>query len=959
MPRLPLPILFLLTLVLPASGDVARPAKSFECRWTEQRIVIDGRADEAAWQGAMVIDGFGQPWLAQQGKLAGTKVKLLWDREWLYFLAELEDRDVWADKTQHDSDTWDNDVFELFLKPSAEHAGYYEFQVNAAGTVFDAFLPDAGAWQSHDSRKDGVFHVETKVVIDGTLNQRDDTDKSWRVEGRLPWTDLLATGGRPAPGEVWKLNLSRYDYDIHRPEPELSSAAPLTELSFHRTDEFAALQFVGPEIKPAPRWKNERLHGSPDGPSKYAAVRAWPKLPCRCAVSMAVVPGGEWLWLIDQNGGWDSPATVWRFRPGGDGSDAETVLTPGEVMYSAEFHPRFAENGFVYFGSHGPGAAGGITSRIVRYSVRDAKPDPASRTTIIEWSSNGHNGAGIAFGADGMLYVTTGDGSSDADADNAGQDTRTLRAKVLRIDVDHAPPGKMYAVPADNPFAGDARFAPETWAYGLRNPWRISFDRAGGQLWVGENGNDLWEMARLVRRGENYGWSRYEGSRDFLESRALGPHPVTFPTIEHPHSEFRSLTGGFVYRGRTLPELTGAYIYGDFNSGRVRAAKHDGSRIEWDRELIDTPFAISFIGTGADGEIVIGDYGSPLYGVSVKGGLYHLKPAPPAAPAPPFPALLSETGLFANTPGLMPAAGVLPYDVTAPGWHDGAAGIHHLALPEGAEAIEWQSAKNWMPPNGTALAQTLTLEGRRIETRVLLKQQNDWAGYTFVWNEAQSDAALAPKSGDSITAAGRPWRIPSRAECLFCHSKQANFALTMHESQLNAGDQLVRWEALGFLKSTAAAYEREAASGPNVRLAKQAPSQRTPVVSSLLPRAPERLRRFVRADDVSAPVATRARSYLGANCAHCHTLYGGGNSVMDFDWLLPDDKMHAFDQPPQHGDLGLPGARIILPGDPGRSVLIPRVTLRGPRQMPPVGTLQPDAAGVALLVEWIAGLRRQ
>ena len=945
-------------LTLMAGRTLAAPPNApLECRWTEERMVMDGRAEEDAWRTAAVIDGFGQPWLAQPGKApASTKVRLLWDREWLYFLAEMDDRDVWADLTEHDADTWNNDVFELFLKPSEAHAGYYEFQVNAAGAVFDAFLSDALAFNSPASRKDGQFHIEAKVAVEGTLNRRDDTDRRWRVEGRVPWTDFLAAGGRPAPAEVWRLNLARYDYDIARPEPDLSSAAPLTVAGFHRTEEYASLRFAGPEIIPAARWKNARLHGSPDGPPDYAAVRAWPKLPCRSAVSLAVVPGGEWLWLLDQTGGWEAPMKVWRFRPGGDGSDAEPVLHPEGVMYSIEFHPHFAENGFVYCGTNGPRASGGNASRIVRYTVSDARPDPGSRTTIIEWPSNGHNGTGLAFGGDGMLYVTSGDGSSDGDADNAGQNTRTLKSKVLRIDVDHPEEGRAYAVPADNPFAGDARFAPETWAYGLRNPWRISFDKTSGQLWLGENGNDLWEMARLVRRGENYGWSRYEGSHDFLQRRALGPHAVTFPTIEHPHSEFRSLTGGVVYRGKSLPELTGAYIYGDFNSGRVRAGKHNGTRMEWDRELLDTPFALSFIGAGPDGEIVLGDYGSPLYGVSVTGGIYRLERAPPAAPAPPFPAQLSETGLFSSTQSLTPALGVMPYEVAAPAWHDGAAGQHHLALPEGRGSIEWQTAKAWVPPNGTALVQTLTLEGRRIETRLLLKQQNDWAGLTYLWNEAQTDAALAPKAGADITAAAREWRVPSRAECLFCHSKQANFSLTLHESQFNTGNQLARMETLGLFQSDAAAYERDQASRTKLLLAKQAVAQRTPAASALLPRTADRLHRFVRTEDTSAPLASRARSYLGVNCAHCHTIYGGGNSAMDLDWLQPDDAMHVLDQLPQHGDLGLPGARIIAPGDPARSVMIPRITLRGPRQMPPAGTRHADPAGTGLLVEWIASL---
>ncbi|HEX2747593.1 MAG TPA: PQQ-dependent sugar dehydrogenase, partial [Verrucomicrobiales bacterium] len=931
-----------LAMVLPAIG-----AEPFECRWTEEAIVIDGKGEEAAWKTAAVIDGFGQPWSKEPGqKPERTTVRLLWDREWLYFLAEMEDRDVWADRTEHDGDLWTNDVFELFLKPSAKHAGYYEFEINAAGAVFDAFLPNAAAFLEAGARKTGDFHMEAKATVEGTLNQRQDTDRGWRMEGRLPWTDLLATGGRPAPGEVWGVNLARFDFDRERKEPQASSAAPLSEMGFHRTEEYASLKFTGPPAKPAARWKNTRLHGSPDGPPKYVAVRGWPKLPARPAVTLAPVPGGEWLWLVDQTGGWEAPVTLWRFRPGGDGSDAETVLTPPEVVYSIEFHPEFAKNGYVYFGANGPRTGGGgNASRVVRYSVRDGRPDPASRTIIIEWPSNGHNGAGVAFGGDGRLYVTSGDGSGDMDADNVGQNPLTLRAKVLRIDVDHPDKGRNYSIPKDNPFTGDERFAPETWAYGLRNPWKLSYDKISGQLWLGENGNDLWEMARLVQRGANYGWSRYEGGHDFLQNRTLGPTPVTFPTIEHPHSEFRSLTGGFVYRGKAMPELTGAYLYADFVSGRVRAAKHDGTRLEWDQELIDTPFSLSLIAAGADGEIVLGDYGASVYGASVTGGLYQLKKAPPAEPVPPFPVLLSDTGLFAAPADLTPSPGVLPYEAAAPGWHDGAGGQHHIALPEGSGPLEWVMAKSWTPANGTALAQTLTLDGKRIETRVLLRQQNDWSGYTYVWNDAQTDAILAPKAGTNLSLAGRDWRVPSRAECLFCHSRQANFNLTLHEFQLNAGDQLRKLESLGLIQCDAAAYERERAAREKRNLTGQEKDQRTPVVSPLLPRAPDRLRRFARADDTSVPVAWRARSYLGVNCAHCHTLYGGGNSVMDFDWLLRDEDMRAFDQIPQHGDLGMPGARIISPGDPAHSVLIPRVTMRGPFQMPPAGTLQPDAVG--------------
>jgi len=226
-----------------------------------------------------------------------------------------------------------------------------------------------------------------------------------------------------------------------------------------------------------------------------------------------------------------------RFVDRPDVSEAETLMEFDDIVYGLTFHPGFRTNGFVYIGSNGPYNAGKKT-RVVRYTIARTAPygiGPQSRLVIIEWDSDGHNGGDVTFGNDGMLYVTSGDGTSDSDANIAGQDLSKLTAKVLRIDVDHPSGGKAYSVPADNPFVKRPEVRPETWAYGLRNPWRITTDRQTGQIWLGENGQDLWELARLVVRGANYGWSVYEGSHPFNLKRTLGPDPVVFPTIEHPH----------------------------------------------------------------------------------------------------------------------------------------------------------------------------------------------------------------------------------------------------------------------------------------------------------------------------------------------------------------------------------------------------------------------------------------
>ena len=186
--------------------------------------------------------------------------------------------------------------------------------------------------------------------------------------------------------------------------------------------------------------------------------------------------------------------------------------------------------------------------------------NPNSERVIIEWHSQGHDGGGIVFGNDGMLYISTGDGTSDSDGWVTGQDVSDLLGGILRIDVDHTDATRPYSVPRDNPFVGMTNARPELWAYGLRNPWRLCSDPKTGQIWAGNNGQDLWETAHLIRRGENYGWSVYEGNHAFYLNRRLGPTPAVAPTVEHSHAEFRSLTGGVVYNGNLLPELNGVYV---------------------------------------------------------------------------------------------------------------------------------------------------------------------------------------------------------------------------------------------------------------------------------------------------------------------------------------------------------------------------------------------------------------
>jgi hypothetical protein len=228
----------------------------------------------------------------------------------------------------------------------------------------------------------------------------------------------------------------------------------------------------------------------------------------------------------------------------------------------------------------------------------------------------------------------------------------------------------------------------------------MTIDDKTGQIWAGNNGQDLWETAHLVRRGENYGWSVYEGSHPFYLNRKLGPTPPVLPTIEHSHSEARSMTGGVVYYGDQFSELNGVYVYGDYSTGTIWGARHDGSRLIWHQELANTQLQIAAFAVNHHGDLLIVDHA---------GGIYRLVRSPQLSSVPKFPTRLSETGLFVSTSDHHVQPGLVPYSVNAPGWTDGAYVQRFMALPDDIR-IDYTSAGGWNFTNGAVLLQTLSLE---------------------------------------------------------------------------------------------------------------------------------------------------------------------------------------------------------------------------------------------------------
>jgi putative heme-binding domain-containing protein len=730
----------------------------------------------------------------------------------------------------------------------------------------------------------------------------------------------------------------------------------------------------GPKKTPAARvrvpWTTSRIKGSPEPPLPYKFENAFPKLVFKNPLLLTQFPGAK-RFVIGENG-----AKLYSFVQKSDVAKADLFLDltkeihswdpAGKVsgvgsVYGLAFHPHFADNRLCYICyvvDSKTGAQLPDGSRVSRFRVTDTDPprcDPKSEQILITWQAGGHNGGDLHFGPDGYLYISTGDASDPTPPDHfdTGQDVSDLLSSILRIDVDHADPGNAYAVPADNPFVKMPGARPEIWAYGLRNPWRMSFDRATGDLWVGDVGWELWEMVYRIRRGGNYGWSVMEGRQQVRPESKRGPTPILPPTLDFPHTEAASITGGYVYRGTRLKELAGAYLCGDWMTRKVWGTRFDGDRITWHQELAAGTGRVVAFGEDEAGEVYIVFYDEGTVQRLVRNG------TPADASAQKFPTRLSETGLFASVKEQTPAAGVSPFSVNAAAWADHAKAQRFVALPGNSSVrffdhlvpvpdTAFYTARSLFPKDAV-LAKTFSMEmeegnprsARLLETQILHYDGSDWHGYSYRWNEKQTDAELVPAAGsesilevvDQHAPGGKrkqTWRYPGRAECIQCHNPWAGSALAFTQPQLDDGatngDQLRYLSDLGL-----------------IALVKQNPSTvaQQPLVDPY---------------HATATLDKRARSYLHVNCSHCHQMGAGGTANIDVRYDMPLAETKTVDVRPSQGAFGIYNGHIISAGDPFRSVLFYRVAKLGPGRMPHIGSEIIDDGGMCLLHDWIRQL---
>jgi putative heme-binding domain-containing protein len=711
-------------------------------------------------------------------------------------------------------------------------------------------------------------------------------------------------------------------------------------------------------------WKTSRVVGSPDPPPPFKVVRAFPNLKFVHPLLIARPQGSDRLFVGEQAGVLysfvdkpDARADLFfdlrkEVKTVNQLADAKGV----EAVYGLTFHPNFEKNRqcFVCYTLQSKKGQANLPegSRVSRFTVTKSDPpriDPDSEEIVITFLQGGHNGGDIHFGNDGMLYISTGDAANPNPPDpfNTGQDISDLLSSILRINVDHKDDGKNYAVPKDNPFVNMKDARPEVWAYGLRNPWRMGFDRQTGELYVGDVGWELWESVHRVEKGGNYGWSAMEGPQP-IKPEKVGPTPIRPALIELPHTISCSVTGGRVYRGKKFEKLRGAYVFGDWETRRLWAARFEGDRCKEMPEIAKPSVRIVAFGEDKDGELYFLDYdGGTMHTIERNKG---------EARNADFPTKLSETGLFASVKDQKPEDGVIPFAINSRQWQDGATAEHWAAFPGESSAtlhagggkpipgmVDWHNFRMHFPKDAV-LVRTLSLGGRRLETQLMHFDGVDWHPYTFAWRDDQTDADLVPADGDEREVPDgkqkRVWQMHSRSQCMSCHNSWSEYALAFQPEQLNrAGsdgrNQLVAFTEMGLIR-------RVGGDGKP-----QPPFD---------DKSAAKERQVADPTDAGQPLEARARSYLHANCGHCHTFGGGG--AVDLRLQLPCSvkEMKVVDVRPTRGDFGLSGAGIIKSGDPFASTLYFRMSKFGRDRMPHIGSERPDEAGLKLVGQWIASL---
>jgi glucose/arabinose dehydrogenase len=720
----------------------------------------------------------------------------------------------------------------------------------------------------------------------------------------------------------------------------------------------------------------------------YTVNNAFPTVSLSSPVCIASPPGEtNRLFILEK--GLANPSTGNIVVITNLASPNRTVFMSLTVMGDSEsgfiglaFHPGYATNGYFYvFSSRNLTTSQGTGRHqcISRFQVTATNANfalPTSELMLIAQrdAAGNHNGGDLHFGPDGYLYASLGDEGAQYNGDgNAQRITNDFFSAILRLDVDKRP-GNLppnahlasystnYAIPADNPYVGLTNFngvaidptksRTEFYSIGYRNPWRMSFDRGTGFLYVGDVGQDQYEEVSVITNGANAGWAYYEGlhlAKTLYPSQPniqTGPPPgLVFPIAEYPHSnptnanyQGNAVIGGVVYRGTRISQLYGAYVFSDNGSGKLWMLRYDGTNA--------TPF--QYLNTDAAGPSAFGidPRNGDILIAQLNNNQIGRLDYNATQTGTPLPATLAATGAFSDLVSLTPNAGIVSYDLNVPFWSDNAIKSRWFSVPNTNLAINFNPTNNWLFPTGSVWIKHFELEltngvpasRKRLETRFIVRNTNGVYGVTYRWTTPPTNALLVAETGldevfTNYTAGGailntQVWHYPGRAECLACHTLQGGHALGFNTAQLNrdfnySGTTTNQIEALRL-----AGYFSNAV--PN---------------RYLLPT-------MAHSTNDAVSLEYRARSYFAANCVQCHQPGGIVSALWDARLSTPGPQ-NGIVNGPVNNNFGNTNSRVIAPGSLANSILFQRVANLGPGHMPPLATSVVNTQAVTLLAAWI------
>jgi len=884
-------------------------------------------------------------------------------------LANVDDTVLWLGRSQYPDNTANADFTEFRMYNRALTA--QEINFNRVNGPDQLVVPPPQAVDDAITLNPGAMALVSVLQNDqGTLL---DSNSVSIANGPVAGTAQLRPGGRILY--------------THNGGPALADQFGYTvKDGLGRTSAVATVHVT---ITPALRLPNTTITiPNTPPPISYQAVDAFPGLIFTNALALRSPPGSSnQLFVVERRG-------IISFVP--DITAANPVRqvflnisdriafdnTPeGELgLLGMDFHPGFATNGIFFAYYTAPGGSP-YFDRLSRFNSTGLVGDPNSEQilfNVVDEEFN-HNGGDVHFGPDGYLYISMGDeGAQYNFHQNAQRIDKDFFSGILRIDVDKRPGNleptphpaiptdllgnAFYSIPADNPFVGATSFfgqpintsalRAEFYAVGLRHPWRFSFDSQTGELWAGDVGQDMYEEVDLIVKGGNYGWAYYEGTNlapllyPAQPTLLTNPPPgLLFPVWKYTHLyvndggdpqyKGNSISGGVVYHGAGAPDLAGAYIVADFEGANIWALRRSSN---------GPPSVIR----------VAGDLGIAAFGIDPSNGdvlmanylqnkvkrLVHTD-----ATGSTFPAKLSDTGVFADLATLTPNPGIVSYEPIVAFWSDNAIKRRWFTIPNPTNTIGF-SNEIWSLPSGMMWIKHFDLElergnpasKRRLETRVLVKNDAGSYGVSYKWDDAQADAFLVGDGGtnffltvqDGTNSIQQQWEIPSRSACLACHTPVAGHALSFKTRELNQAASLNgtvdnQIHALG-----QAGYF----SGP-------VPDAAT-------------LPAFATATDTNYSREYRVRSYLAVNCIQCHQPGGAGPASWDArPFLTLEQTGLILGQPENNG--GDASNKIITPGDTVHSVLLNRLQgTNGFGRMPPLATHLLDSGAIQLVAGWIS-----